>query len=172
MNTIPIHTPDEGSRASGPVTAGRPGPRSDGAGRVPDAARAAGAVADRLRRVAVLSLLALASCGTPSFESMTGPVEAFVTDVKSGVRGTGRLRYCFSTDVEDQMIQDSVPAVVEAMKRHGSETKIEVLVAWAHKAELRVTIGDSASFTALVQYEEGGWRIRKLDVESLQMADF
>lgn len=149
-----IHTPDNGFRRGRPSVAGSPGPYRF----VP--------------WVGLLALISSVSCGARRFEQMTEPVEAFVKEVKSGTRGTARLRYCFSPKVEEQEIADRTRVVAAAMERYGEKVNVEVIGAMGSKAEIRVSFAEEAgagrSFQVQVEYEENGWRIRRVDVDQLR----
>lgn len=162
MRRIPSHTPDKGLRDGRSNVTGCPGPRTDGAGRLPAVRREAGA--GPLRFLALGLVLASASCGGKRFETMTDPVTTFLDSVKKGQRGPARLKYCFSKKLEERDVEARVRMVADAMERHGTEYSLEVLGALGHKADIKVSFPgggvDAPAFRFQVEYEESGWRIR------------
>ncbi|MBI2899683.1 MAG: hypothetical protein HYY17_05830 [Planctomycetes bacterium] len=163
MRKFPSHTPDNGFRTGRPSEAGRPGPRLDGAGMCAAVRQRAGAVTGRL--LGGVLLLALASCGTRRFEVMTEPVTSLMGDVKSGVRGTGRLRYCFSEKMEEREIEARVRLLADAIERYGGDFSLEVLGSLGNKANIKISFPspDAPAFRFNVEYESNGWRIRSVD---------
>jgi len=135
----------------------------DGAGRVPAERRGVGAVTVRLGFLCLL--LSGTSCGGPQFKGMTDPVQKFLSEVKSGVRGPARLKYCFSAKMEEPEIEKRIRLIADAIERCGSDHTLDIIGSLGPKAEIKVvfTGGEIQAFRFQVEYEEKGWRIRQID---------